>query len=79
MRTRFGFIIIPFVMVLAACSDGVPAVDDPHHPVDAQGNPIKGTDFIQKYCLDKPTNETCARVHQAISIDSVRGGMPKGW
>lgn len=40
---------------------------------------MKGVDFIKKYCLGKPSNETCARVRQAVSLDSVRGVMPKGW
>lgn len=80
MRVKI-VVCIAAIMALTACGDrdGVPAVEDPHHPVDAQGNPMKGVDFIKKYCLGKPSNETCARVRQAVSLDSVRGVMPKGW
>jgi hypothetical protein len=70
--------------LLAGCntkvdSDGVPRVDDPHHPVDADGKPMKGLDFVQKYCLGKGTNATCDAVHIAVSQDSSKGGLPKGW
>ena len=78
MKRRFGLMLLAAVL-MTACDDGVPKVDDPHHPVDANGNPIKGTEFVQKYCMGKATNETCAKVHQAVSMDSSKGQMPKGW
>ncbi len=78
MKKSIGLMLFAAVL-LAACSDGVPRVDDPHHPVDANGQPMKGTDFIQKYCAGKPTNETCVKVQKAVSSDSTKGGLPKGW
>lgn len=78
MKKGFSLMLLTAVF-LAACSDGVPHVDDPHHPVDANGQPMKGTDFIQKYCAGKLTNETCAKVQKAVSSDSTKGGLPKGW
>jgi len=74
--------IVVFAMLavlLSACDDGVPKVADPHHPVDADGTPMKGTDFLQKYCMGKGNNETCAKVHNAVSVDSSKGVMPKGY
>jgi len=66
-------------VILSACSDGVPHVEDPHHPVDASGNPLKGTEFLQKFCQGKPTNETCVKVLAAANMDVARHGMPKGY
>jgi hypothetical protein len=78
----FGLLVTP--ILLAACGkttdwDGVPRVDDPHHATDANGNPIKGADFIQKYCSGKSTNATCATVLLAVKQDGVKGTLPKGW
>jgi len=64
---------------LSACGDAVPHVEDPHHPVDASGNPLKSGEFLQKYCQGKPTNETCVKVLTAANMDASRGGLPKGW
>ena len=66
-------------ILLSGCSDGVPHVEDPHHPVDASGKPIKGTEFLMKYCAGKLQNETCAKVATAVSADSTKGNMPKGY
>lgn len=79
MKKGFNLMLFIAVLLLAACSDGVPHVNDPHHPVDANGQALKGTDFIQKYCAGKPTNETCVKVQKAVSSDSIKGGLPKGW
>ena len=78
MKKYFGLMLLAAVL-LSACDDGVPNVKDPHHPVDANGNEIKGTEFMQKYCSGKATNETCAKVQRAVSSDSTKGGLPKGW
>lgn len=78
MKKSVGLMVLA-VVFLAACSDGVPHVEDPHHPVDANGNPVKGTEFLQKYCAGKITNETCVKVENAVSSDSSKGGLPKGW
>ena len=56
----------------------VPVVKDPHHPTDAGGKPIKGIDFLRKYCAGRDLDETCLRVKQAVSADSSIGIMPKG-
>lgn len=78
MKKIFALIFLPFI-ALVGCSDGVPHVEDPHHPVDASGKPIKGADFVQKYCAGKSNNETCSKVATAVSKDSTRKGVPKGW
>lgn len=78
MKSMFGFTLL-LAVLLSACSDGVPHVEDPHHPVDASGNPIKGTEFLQKYCAGKSNNETCTKIQQAVNADSTKGGIPKGW
>lgn len=78
MKKGLGLMIVAAVL-LSACSDGVPHVEDPHRPVDADGNPIKGTEFIRKYCAGKPTHETCVKVQKAVSSDATKGGLPKGW
>lgn len=78
MKKGFGLVILAAVL-LSACSDGVPHVEDPHNPVDTDGNPIKGSEFLMKYCAGKSNNETCAKVATAVSADSTKGKMPKGW
>lgn len=64
--------------LLAACSDGVPHLDDVHHPV-VDGQKMTGTEFIVKYCSAKPLNETCAKVSMAVNMDSAKGPIVKGW
>ena len=78
-------LVVMFITValLAACGggdgDGVPIINDPHHPVDTGGKPISGTEFLKKYCVGKSNNETCAKVNLASNIDAAKGGLPKGW
>lgn len=80
MNKGFGLVVLVAAVLLSACgNDGVPYVEDPHHPVDADGKPIKGSDFLMKYCAGKSHNETCAKVATAVSADSTKGKMPKGW
>ena len=80
MKKFFGLILSGSIL-LTACGDGVPRVNDPHHIVDANGQPMKCIDFIKKYCIGKDSNETCAKVRMAVSMDSTKtkGGLPGGW
>ncbi len=77
MKKIYLFVLL--VGFLTGCADGVPHVEDPSKPIDANGNPIKGTDFLQQYCQGKPTNEDCVKVQRAVSANSTKGGLPKGW
>ena len=80
MKRNCSVVVVLFL--LAACNayaTDVPVVKDPHHPTDAHGKPIKGIDFVRKYCAGKDLDETCLRVKQAVSADSSRGKMPKGY
>lgn len=79
MRRRFIFVSTSIILLSACGGDGIPHVTDPHHPVDANGNEITGTEFMKKYCIGKKDNETCAKVSHAVSVDSTRGKMPEGW
>ncbi|MSS68118.1 hypothetical protein FHG75_03205 [Xylella fastidiosa subsp. multiplex] len=79
MKKLFLLLLIAVTVLLPACNDGVPKVKDPHNPLDAEGKPISGSEFIDKYCLGKFTNEDCIRVQKAVSADSSKGGLPKGW
>ena len=78
MKKNLALIFVLAAM-LSACNDGVPNVADPHNPTDASGNPIKAHLFIEKYCAGKVVSETCTKVIQAHRVDSLRGGLPKGW
>lgn len=73
------FFVLTVAALLSACSDGVPKVADPNHPLDADGKPISGIEFMKKYCTGKPANEDCAKVSKAVSINSGKGGLPKGY
>lgn len=64
------------VLVLSACGDNVPTVEDPHNIV-VDGKKMKQADFLEKYCAGKGGNETCIKVLQAKQKDSTRGEMPK--
>jgi hypothetical protein len=75
----FKFAIFAAVFTLTACSQGdVPSVEDPHNIV-MDGKKITQQEFLQKYCVSNPANETCAKVRNAMSLDSTKGQMPKGW
>lgn len=78
MKKNF-ILMIAAMVFLSACGENVPHVEDPNKPNDANGNPIKGTEFLQKYCQGKPTNEDCVKVQKATSSSSTKGGLPKGW
>ena len=70
------FLVPAIIGLLSACTDDVPTVDDPHNIV-INGEKIKQTDFIKKYCIDKPTNGTCLKVEHAISQDATKGEAPR--
>jgi hypothetical protein len=72
------FALAAMLTFLSACSDGIPNVEDPHNPV-VDGKPIKGTEFLEKYCRGDNWNGTCDRVQAAVSMDSSKKGLPKGW
>ncbi|WP_265706466.1 hypothetical protein [Verminephrobacter aporrectodeae] len=82
MKKIFGLMVLSMAF-LTACSnvdsDGVPRVEDPNNPVDADGKPIKRIDFIMKYCQGEDSNKTCRKVIQADRMNSSKGGLPKGW
>jgi len=63
-------------LILGACGNGVPNVDDPHNVV-VGGQKMKQGDFLAKYCEGKSSNDTCRKVYLAMHQDSTRGAMPK--
>jgi hypothetical protein len=65
-------------ILLTACGEDVPTVDDPHH-VTVGGKSMKQADFLQQHCVGKLANESCDKVKNAMSKDSAKGGLPKGW
>lgn len=75
---KFSLMILA-AMLLSACDNGVPHVEDPYNPVDFDGKPINGTEFNKKYCAGKIGNETCAKVRQATMKKSTKGKMPDGY
>lgn len=77
MNRFFGLVLAS--VLLAACSDGVPKVEDPNHPLDASGNPITGLEFIKKYCATEALNKDCTKVRNAVSVNSDKGGLPSGY
>lgn len=72
------FLLVALVSVLTGCGDDVPKVENPHKVV-VNGQPMSQKDFLTKYCLGKSNHETCLKVSQAMSLDSGKGGLPKGW
>lgn len=79
MKKHIALSLLVAVFLAGCNNDGVPEVKDFHHPTDADGNPMKASDFLQKYCVAKIGNETCERVRITAGMDSSKGPMPKGW
>ncbi len=61
---------------LFGCGDGVPKVDD-YSNVVVDGKKMTQAQFLQKHCVNKPTNETCNRVKNAMSKDATKGVVPR--
>lgn len=76
MRNRLAIFIS--VILLAACGEKVPTVQDPHNIV-IDGKKMTQAEFLKNYCLGKDRNETCLTVLQAKKEDSTRREMPKNW
>lgn len=71
---------LSFLFVLSGCGDGIPDVVDLHHPQDFDGKQMVATEWVKKFCFDKPAdNVKCLAVKRTISMDSGRGVMPKGY
>ncbi len=72
--------IIPLfsTVLLTACSDGIPKVEDPHNVV-VGGQKMTQAAFLQKYCIGKEYNETCAKIKNAMATDTTKapGGIPR--
>lgn len=75
MKKSYSIIAASLISILAACSDDVPAVKDPHNPI-VNDLPVSQSEFLAKYC-DGKTNETCQKVRNARSIDSAKGNPPR--
>jgi hypothetical protein len=74
MKILFTLSLI--IGLLSACTDDVPAVDDPHNIVIG-GQKLKQVEFLQKYCVEKPAHETCMKVKNAMSKDFTKGEVPR--
>ncbi|CAA9890770.1 hypothetical protein METHB2_290017 [Candidatus Methylobacter favarea] len=70
--------VILLSTLLAACGEDVPTVEDVHN-VEVGGQKMSQADFLQKYCIGKELNETCAKVKNAMATDSTKspGGIPR--
>lgn len=64
------------VILVSACSDSVPHIEDPHNIV-VDGKSMTQAEFLETYCAGKGGNETCVKVLIAKRKDSTRGEMPK--
>lgn len=64
--------------MLAACSDQVPHITDPHKPV-VDGETMSPKAFLERYCAQAPAHTTCVAVKTAMSRDATKGELPKGW
>jgi hypothetical protein len=69
-------LLIITILLLTACSEGVPNVDDPHK-ILINGENITQKNFLDKYCVEKSKNETCLKVQQAMIQDLGKGTIPR--
>ena len=79
MKCAIHLAVIVAALFLAACSDGVPHVEDPYNPVDTDGNTIQGTAFLNKYCKGKSGNQSCQKVQNVAIIDTTGRARLRGW
>ena len=74
------FILVPFIFgIMSACSKSVPDVpdvQDPHNIV-VDGKKMLQKDFLEKYCVVKPTYPTCLKVNHAKIQDETKGEVPR--
>ncbi|SEO19593.1 hypothetical protein SAMN05216404_11373 [Nitrosospira multiformis] len=73
-----AFSFLPALMV-AACGQEVPQVDDPHNIV-VNGEEMSQADFLDKYCIGKESNPTCSKVLDAATrnlIDKARNSYER--
>ena len=61
---------------LIGCGDGVPKVED-YSNVVVDGQKMTQSQFLQKHCVNKSTNDTCNRVKNAMSKDATKGVVPR--
>ena len=62
-------------IVVLACGQEVPSVDDPHNIV-VNGEKMSQADFLDKYCIGKENHPTCSKVLDAATrnmMDRARG------
>ena len=79
MKKQGLFGVALLAVFLTGCGDGgVPPVANPHAIV-VDGKPMSQAEFLNKYCVGKCGNTTCASVSKGASEDSVRRGLPKGY
>lgn len=63
-------------LLITACNQGVPEVNDPHNVV-VNGKKMTQLEFLEKYCVATVADENCAKVSYAMRQDSVTGGVPR--
>lgn len=74
MRNLSGWMVVSAALLLAACGDGVPKVDDPKHIV-IDGKPMSQADFIDTYCVKESGRKSpgcvavMAEVYGAVKRD----------
>lgn len=71
-------ICLAIALVLSGCGDRVPTVTD-YKQIVVDGKPMTHAEFLNKYCADAPTNETCIRVGKAMREGATKGKPVKGW
>jgi len=66
------------VVLIAGCGESVPTVTD-YKKIVVDGQAMTHAEFLNKYCTNAPTNETCIRVSKAMREAATKGVTPKGW
>lgn len=73
---NYLFLVVSALVLLSACGDSVPKVEDPHHIV-IDGAVMKPMVFLKKYCEEKTAHGTCIKVQRAMIQDSTKGEAPR--